>query len=87
MYHLAWREVLVEPGLDKVKLDCSWDTWPRGRDCARRPFLGIGMVTFCLVSLTSICSRALVMPDSAEPTWYWVVCCECCVMLELEWLS
>ena len=27
------------------------------------------------------------MPDSAEPTWYWVVCWECCVMLELEWLS
>ena len=24
--HLACREVLVEPGLDKVKLDCSLDT-------------------------------------------------------------
>ena len=65
--YLAWRDVRVEPGLDTVKLDCSLDTWPRGRDCALRPFLGMGIVTFCLVSLTSICSRALVMLDMAEP--------------------
>ena len=47
------------------------------------------MVTFCLVSLTSICCKAEVMPDNAEPIWYVVLLlnslwCWCIVVVVTE---
>ena len=67
--YLGWRDVLAELGRETRQLDSSEEICPLGRDWALLPFLGSAIVTFCLFSVTSICCKALVRPDNAEPIW------------------